>query len=182
MTELCWQTVRLISGAGTWLPGMSPWWLCHTPWNCFWLCRGYSRSELPSLPAWEHHYLFPSFHVHVPLPPEPARRRPSTHTYGAQGGGSSPISRRAGRRFCHTAAVLSSLSSSLSSLIPLPFFPWAVRSHPCLVLCPCSVLRSAAQTTVCLPGVWFCSIPSHERSWHLIWSFPAPAARKYLAF
>lgn len=27
-----------------------PWWLCHTPWSCLWLCRGYSWSGLPDSP------------------------------------------------------------------------------------------------------------------------------------
>lgn len=65
MTELCWQAVGLILGAGTWLLARTPR-LCHAPQSCLGLSRGWS------LPGWDPGSLFPLWHV--PAVPRAGRR------------------------------------------------------------------------------------------------------------
>lgn len=72
MTELCWQAVGLISGAGTWLPGTSPWrcvTLLGAAFGSAEVTAGTGCLVLRSLPAWEPPCLFPWLHVCALLAP-----------------------------------------------------------------------------------------------------------------
>lgn len=139
MTELCWQAVGLILGAGTWLPGTSPWWLCHAPWSCFWLCGGCSRSGLPGAPSpptgepLYFHFIYLDVHA-----PQPSGLRLSRACRASRR--DIPLLTRVEheREVSHPSpdgveGAFACISASVSSHVPLSPCSWAVTYCPSLV-------------------------------------------------